>query len=89
MASNHSRSRTQQGLDESGIPLASGETIWMEGLNMALQNFKHDNPGVAIHDIHSIHSDEGEWRIGLRCGSVGISYARIVLNNGYWLEWVD
>jgi hypothetical protein len=89
MAVTHARSRTEQTRDESDQPLGAYETIWMEGLEQALESFRRINPDVEIHGVHSLHIDEGEWVVGLRCGAAGVSYARIVLHYGYQLEWID
>lgn len=80
---------TQQVNETGRRPLPAGETVWMEGLDQALVEFRNLNPDDEIHGIHSINSDQGEWHIGLRCGQAGVSYARIVLDYGYHLEWIE
>ncbi len=81
--------RTQQGNEVGGIPLASTETVWMGGLEHAIKELKRLNPDVSIECIHSIETNQGEWHVGLRCGPAGVSYTRIVLDYGYHLEWID
>lgn len=88
MAVTHARSRTDQLHDTADQPLGAGETVWMEGLEQAIENLRRTNPDVEIHGVHSLHTDDGAWVVGLRCGAAGISYARILLHYGYRLEWV-
>ena len=84
-------SATQQVQVEGRIPLCYDETIWMEGLESAIIIFRRLNPDGAIHGVPSSHThmDNGQWVIGLRCGQAGFSYAHIVLDYGYHLEWRD
>jgi len=63
----------------------------MEGIDRALVEFRREHPLAEIAGVHAvfIDLDSYEWRVTLRCGQTGYSNARILLDFGYHLEWID
>lgn len=85
------QTRTQQANEVGHEPLKAYDTIWMEGVEQALVEFRQIHPFADVGGVHAvfIDLDSYEWRVTLRCGQTGYSNARILLDFGYHLEWVD